>query len=95
MIDELARRFAPGSLQLEVGVPTSEFHAPWCIGHRRRKRFQAPNWKPGLGRFSEVGGFCERKRIWRTVNLMEDGGEDGQVLGIGLVRRTQTCQTDG
>ncbi|ROW00972.1 hypothetical protein VSDG_02708 [Cytospora chrysosperma] len=82
VIDEFVRRYAPGSLQLDVGIPTSVFHASWCIGIGSRLRFQAPNWKPVLGPLREVGGFCERKRIWRTVYAMEDG-KDGQP-GYGL-----------
>lgn len=82
VIDEFVRRYAPGSLQLEVGIPTSVFHASWCIEIGSRLRFQAPNWKPVLGPLREVGGFCERKRIWRTVYAMEDG-KDGQP-GYGL-----------
>lgn len=31
VVDEFARRYAPGSLQLEVGVPKSVFWASWWV----------------------------------------------------------------
>lgn len=77
LIDELARRYTRGSLQLEVGAPTSVFYAYLCVGLKNGQRFQAPRWKPGPGRLGKLGGFCERKRIWRAITTTEDEEENG------------------
>lgn len=45
LTDEFARQYAPESLQLDVGVPTSVFYASWWAGLTSKKRVQAPNWK--------------------------------------------------
>lgn len=73
IIDEFAPGYAPGSLNLEVGVPTSVFYASYWVAIMSGKRFQIPGWKPGVR--GEPG---ERERVWRTVNATVDGGEDGQ-----------------
>lgn len=77
IMDGLARRYARGSLQLEVGAPTSVFYAYLCVGLRNGQRFQAPRWKPGPEQLGSLGGFCKRERIWRAVTATEEEEEDG------------------